>query len=65
MKGNNAEDEEARIASNSSRAVQATLIIPEPAPDECDIRMQVNAGVYEQNSRYGRRGVHYGGPMMG
>ena len=49
-KGNNASDEAAKVASNSIRAVQAVLIIPEATPTEDDVvRMQEKAGVYEHN----------------
>jgi len=37
------------MASNSSRAVQAVLIMPEAAPTEDVVRMQEKVGVYEQN----------------
>ena len=49
-KGNNAADEAAKVASSSSRAVQAVLSIPEATPTEDDVvRMQEKAGVYEHN----------------
>ena len=49
-KGNTAADEAAKVASDSCRAIQSVLSMPEAAPSEDDIvRMQEKAGVYEQN----------------
>ena len=49
-KGNNAADEAAKVAADSSVEVQAVLTMHVAAPNEEDIaRMQEKAGVYEQN----------------
>ena len=49
-KGNSAADEAAKVASDSCRAIQSVLSIPEATPTEDDVvRMQEKAGVYEHN----------------
>ena len=68
-KGNNATDEAAKVAADSSVEVQAVLTLHVAAPNEEDIaRMQEKAGVYEQNMWLKRDAVRTqqvcGGPMM-
>ena len=47
-KGNSAADEAAKVASDSCRAIQSVLSMPEAAPTEDDIvRMQEKTGVDE------------------